>query len=491
MGIVIKQSIRSSILAYLGVLIGYVNVLWLFPYFLGADQIGLFRLIQSSAFLMATFGQFGLGSALVKFFPKLKDQKGFLCFIVLGGFIGFITFAVFTFLFKTEITAYFAKESGLFIEYFGITLLISLLLIQFQLLEAYCRSLLRIVIPTFIRDIQLRLSVTVLVVLYALNIITFEGLIQWLSGAYLLMVITVVFYLHHLRAFHLSFNFKFISRPLLKQIITYAVYMMIGAGGTQIVLQIDSIMVSGALGLDATGIYTIAFFIGVVIEMPKRSITQISAPLISQAFEKNDMPAVEKLYKQTSINQMIIGSLLLIGIWANLESLYLFIPNGEIYIQGINVVLFIGLGKLSDMIFGTNGEIIVMSKHYKFNVVAVGVLAILTIALNLLLIPKYGIEGAAIASFLAMLTFNLSKFLFVWVKFKIQPFSLGSIKLLAIIGLVLWVNQWVPKIEQTLLDIVVRSTVITILLVGLTVGFKVSKEVNNLVFGFTNRLRKN
>ena len=304
------------------------------------------------------------------------------------------------------------------------------------------------------------------------------------------MVITVIFYLRQLKAFQLSSNFKFINTALLKQIMTYAVYMMIGAGGTQIVLQIDSIMVSGALGLDATGIYTIAFFIGVVIEMPKRSITQISAPLISQAFEKNDMPAVEKLYKQTSINQMIIGSLLLIGIWANLESLYSFIPNGEIYIQGINVVLFIGLGKLSDMIFGTNGEIIVMSKHYKFNVVAVGILAILTITLNLLLIPKYGIEGAAIASFLAMLTFNLSKFLFVWVKFKIQPFSLGSIKLLAIIGLVLWVNQWVPKMELTLVDILIRSTVITVLLVGLTIGLKVSEEVNSLVFGFMNRFKK-
>ena len=490
MGIVVKQSIRSSVIAYLGVLIGYINVLWLFPYFLEADQIGLFRLIQSSAFLMATFGQFGLSSALVKFFPKLKYQKGFLSFIILGGVFGFVLFAAFTFLFKTEITAYFAKESGLFIEYFGITLLISFILIQFQLLEAYCRSLLKIVIPTLIRDIQLRLSVTVLVVLYALNIITFNGLIQWLSAAYLLMVITVIFYLLQLKAFQLSLNFKFINTALLKQIMTYAVYMMIGAGGTQIVLQIDSIMVSGALGLDATGIYTIAFFIGVVIEMPKRSITQISAPLISQAFEKNDMPAVEKLYKQTSINQMIIGSLLLIGIWANLESLYSFIPNGEIYIQGINVVLFIGLGKLSDMIFGTNGEIIVMSKHYKFNVVAVGILAILTIALNILLIPKYGIEGAAIASFLAMLTFNLSKFLFVWVKFKIQPFSMGSIKLLAIIGLVLWVNQWIPTLELTLLDILIRSTVISVLLVGLTIGLKVSEEVNSLVFGFVNRFKK-
>ncbi|MGW8122137.1 oligosaccharide flippase family protein [Roseivirga echinicomitans] len=491
MGIVIKQSIRSSIVAYLGVLIGYVNVLWLFPYFLDADQIGLFRLIQSSAFLMATFGQFGLGSALVKFYPKLKDEKGFVSAILFGGIIGFIIFTAFTFLFKSEITAYFSKESALFVEFFGITLLISFLLIQFQLLEAYCRSLLKIVIPTLIRDIQLRLSITALVVVYALGFISFTGLIQWLLVVHLLLLVTVGVYLIRLKAFSFSLNFKFLNKALFKQITTYALYMMIGAGGTQIVLQIDSIMVSGALGLEATGIYTIAFFIGVVIEMPKRSITQISAPLISQAFEKDDMAAVEKLYKQTSINQMIIGSLLLIGIWANLESLYSFIPNGEIYIQGINVVLFIGLGKLSDMVFGTNGEIIVMSKHYKFNVIAVSVLAVLTIALNLLLIPKYGIEGAAIASFLAMLTFNLSKFLFVWAKFKIQPFSLSSLKFLIIIAVVLLVNQMLPTLDHVLLDMAVRSFMISVVLLGATVGLKISEEVNQVLANLIKRVKKN
>jgi O-antigen/teichoic acid export membrane protein len=256
--------------------------------------------------------------------------------------------------------------------------------------------------------------------------------------------------------------------------------MLIGAGGTQIVLQIDSIMVSGQLGLEATGIYTIAFFIGIVIEMPRRSIAQISSALIAQAFEKEDIPAVNKLYKQTAINQMIIGSLLLIGIWANLENLYSFIPNGQLYISGINVVLFIGLGKLSDMAFGTNGEIIVMSKHYKFNVIAVAILAFLTIGLNLILIPKYGIEGAAIASFLAMLIFNISKFLFVWIKFKIQPFSINTLKFLAIVGVVLFGNRLLPPLENVFFDILVRSIAITILFAILTLGLKVSVEVNGL-----------
>jgi O-antigen/teichoic acid export membrane protein len=480
LGIVINQSIKSSAIAYLGVIIGYANVLWLFPYFLESEQIGLFRLIQSSAFLMATFGQFGLSSSLVKFFPRFKNEKGFLAFTLIGGGVGSLFLFLLTLLFKNQITAYFSQESALFVEYFSITLLISVCLVQFQIFEAYCRSLLKIVIPTLIRDILLRLSITVLIALFALGIISFDLLIQVLLGVYALMVISIFGYLKSIQSFSFKLDFSFLNKKVLKEIVTYSLFMLIGAGGTQIVLQIDSIMVSGQLGLEATGIYTIAFFIGIVIEMPRRSIAQISSALIAQAFEKEDIPAVNKLYKQTAINQMIIGSLLLIGIWANLENLYSLIPNGQLYISGINVVLFIGLGKLSDMAFGTNGEIIVMSKHYKFNVIAVAILAFLTIGLNLILIPKYGIEGAAIASFLAMLIFNISKFLFVWIKFKIQPFSINTLKFLGIVGVVLFGNRLLPPLENVFFDILVRSIAITILFAILTLGLKVSVEVNGL-----------
>ncbi|MGK0488176.1 MAG: O-antigen/teichoic acid export membrane protein, partial [Candidatus Endobugula sp.] len=200
MGIVINQSIKSSAIAYLGVIIGYANVLWLFPYFLESEQIGLFRLIQSSAFLMATFGQFGLSSSLVKFFPRFKNEKGFLAFTLIGGGVGSLFLFLLTLLFKNQITAYFSQESALFVEYFSITLLISVCLVQFQIFEAYCRSLLQIVIPTLIRDIQLRLSITVLIALFALGIISFDLLIQVLLGVYALMVISIFGYLKSIQS---------------------------------------------------------------------------------------------------------------------------------------------------------------------------------------------------------------------------------------------------------------------------------------------------
>ncbi|OEK00343.1 hypothetical protein BFP97_01920 [Roseivirga sp. 4D4] len=481
MGIVIRQSIKSSIVAYLGVAIGYINVLWLYPYFLSTEQVGLFRLIQSSAYLLATFGQVGLGQSLVKFFPEQKDNKSFTGAILLGGLMGFLLLCAVVLIFRPSIFGYFSSESELFVDYFQVTLLISFLIIQFQLLEAYSRSLLQIVTPTFLRDVGLRILTTVILLFYGFEFIAFEMLVYLLIGIYGFVFLSLASTLRIKGQLPLEFDFSFLKNGVGKRILNYGFYSLIGAGGTQIILQIDSIMISGAIGLEATGIYTIAFFIGVVVEMPKRAITQISSALLSQSFNKGDMAAVKKLYQQTSINQMIIGTLLLIGIWANLENIYHFVPNRESYIGGFNVVLFIALGKLCDMAFGTNGEIIVMSKYYRFNVVAVSSLAILTILLNLWLIPEYGIEGAAIASFLSMFFFNLIKYIFVFAKFGIQPFTRSSIVFVIIAVLTLVINYFLPSMPSIYLDIIVRSLAIVIVLTGLTFALKVSSELNHLL----------
>ena len=75
MGIVIKQSIRSSIFAYIGVIIGALNFLYFFPKFLSPDQVGLIRVIPSAAFLMATFAQLGLSSSMIRFYPEMSKER--------------------------------------------------------------------------------------------------------------------------------------------------------------------------------------------------------------------------------------------------------------------------------------------------------------------------------------------------------------------------------------------------------------------------------
>jgi O-antigen/teichoic acid export membrane protein len=191
---------------------------------------------------------------------------------------------------------------------------------------------------------------------------------------------------------------------------------------------------------------------------------------------------VASLYRKTSINQLIIGSLLLIGVWINLDNIFDLMPNGKNFELGKWVVIIIGFGKLIDMLFGPSSEIIVLSKYYRFNIILIILLAAMVIISNNILIPRYGIEGAAWGSAFALITFNAIKFIFIYIKFGIQPFEWATIKVLIIGAVTLVINALLFNIDNILVDIVFRSAVVTIVFSLLILWTGASADINT-VFG--------
>jgi O-antigen/teichoic acid export membrane protein len=248
-------------------------------------------------------------------------------------------------------------------------------------------------------------------------------------------------------------------------------------------------MVASMLGLDALGIYSTAFYIAVLIELPKRAIAQIGMSIIATAYKNNNVSEIKAIYKKSSINNLIIGSLLFIGIWINLDNIFSIMPNSELFKVGKWIVLIIGAGKLIDMIAGLNGEIIVMSKHYRINVYLVVLLTLFTILANYLLIPIYGLEGAAIGSSLALLFFNLSKFGFLYWKESIQPFSLKTLVVILIASLTLLTGLYLPVFDNPYVDILYRSIIATFLFGSLILWLKPSEDIQNLITGFIKKFK--
>ncbi len=494
MGVVFRQSFYTTVLTYVGVVIGYVNVLILFPKFLSPEQIGLVRLIPSAAFLLLPIAQLGLAQCTVRYYPAFeKTEKGpgqLLAFGVVGVTVGYLLTLVLYQVFKEPITAYFAAESALVNEYQGVILAV-LLVMSFQAVaEGYSRALLKIIAANFAKEVLVRVGSSITVLLFALDLISFEWLVYSMVIVYGLSLVFLLGYLAHRNLLQVHFSFGDIKRPLLKEMFTYSLYALLGAGGSFIILNIDQIMISGMLGLHWNGIYTTAFYIAVVIEMPRRALTQITTPLVSRAFDKQDISEVDKLYKKVSINQMLAGMLLYIGIAANLSSIFKLVPNNEVFIQGITVVNIIGLGKLLDMTFSLNGEIIVMSKYFRFNVLSLVVLAILAVLLNQLLIPLYGIDGAAWASAIALLLYNVVKMTFVKWRLGIQPFTGKNLLMLPIGGVILLLGTYFPVFSNIVVDILLRSTLITVLFLGAVVFFRISPDANEVMIHVAKRLKR-
>jgi O-antigen/teichoic acid export membrane protein len=239
--------------------------------------------------------------------------------------------------------------------------------------------------------------------------------------------------------------------------------------------------VAGLLGHAPDEIYTTSFYMATVIEIPKRAMTQVATPLISRGFEKNDTAEIHNIYHKTALNQFLLGTLLLIGIAANLDSIFMLMPKGEIYQAGKWVVVIVGAGKLVDMLFGPSSEIIVYSKYYAFNIVLIVLLAVMIITANNILIPAYGIAGAAMGAALTLVVFNAVKFIFIWVKLGLQPFSGAFLKVLLVGGLSWAVHLLIPRVEPVILDIILRSGAITLVFSVLTVWMKISPDANGIL----------
>ena len=105
----------------------------------------------------------------------------------------------------------------------------------------------------------------------------------------------------------------------------------------------------------------------------------------------------------------------------------------------------------------------------------------MTVVLNYFFIPKFGIKGAAIASFLAISLYDTAKVIYVNVKYNMQPFSRGTAYLLIIIITSFALAQWVPDIENRYLSLAVNTLFTAVLYIGLLYLSKMSETFNGLV----------
>ena len=69
MGIIAKQSIKGTIVTYLGVAVGFVTTFFVITRFLSAEDIGLARVMIDAATLFIGLAQLGTSASIMRFYP--------------------------------------------------------------------------------------------------------------------------------------------------------------------------------------------------------------------------------------------------------------------------------------------------------------------------------------------------------------------------------------------------------------------------------------
>ena len=228
--------------------------------------------------------------------------------------------------------------------------------------------------------------------------------------------------------------------------------------------------------------------------MPYRSLGAILRPHISDAMAKQDVKAAEVLCKNVALHQFLAGSFVFLLVWINIDLLFDLLPNGDIYRLGKWAVLILSLGRLVYSTLAVTTTVLSYSKYYYYSLLFTIFLALTSIGLNLLLVPRWDINGGALAYFASYFIYFMLLVAFIKWKIGAQPFS-GKMFPVLLVVLVLFAINWgwsmlmtpwfeglfARPIHGLLIDGFLKS--VLLLALGLTAVYKlkVSSSVNNLL----------
>ncbi|MEL7020824.1 MAG: hypothetical protein AAGK47_04410, partial [Bacteroidota bacterium] len=228
MGVIKSQGIKQSLVVYTGVIFGAISWLFIYPQ-LEPSQLGLIKFIEGTALLVTPFVFLGGNSLSVRFFPRFKNQatghNGFLAFLLLLLVVGLVLFVLLSYLFRTEILTYYANQSDDFrtyLEYLPYIIPIVIFMALASLLTQYTMNFKRIVIPALFNDLLPKIWIPGSILLFLAGAIGFARVIDSLIVLYAIVFIGMLVYVSTLGQLFVRPRFKFIKKPLLKEMGIYA-----------------------------------------------------------------------------------------------------------------------------------------------------------------------------------------------------------------------------------------------------------------------------
>jgi O-antigen/teichoic acid export membrane protein len=478
LGIVLKQSFINTLIVYLAFAIGGVNVLFLYTRFLDGEYYGLVTFLLSAANLLMPITAFGVQYTIVKFYSsyesKIERDKFLNLALILPlliaiplGFLGNV--------FYEQISLLLSEKNAVIKDYTYIIYLVAIATAYFEVFYAWSKVQLRSVFGNFIKEMYNRLAVMALLFCVYFEFITEVEFIYYLTGAYFLRLLIMMLY-----AFKLYFPKITFSLPSnYKEIFKYSLYIILAGSAGAILLDIDKVMIPSKEEIALAAYYSVAVFIGTAIEAPGRAMLQILQPLTSKAINENNFTEINKLYKQSSINLLLVCGLFFLLVNLNIQELFKLLPQE--YSGGKWVVLMISGAKLYKMFLGINGEIIMNSKYYKMLLpLAIG-MALSVILLNDWLIDLYSTDGAAISTLVVILFFSTIKLWYVKRKFSITPYSKKTGQLIVLIILV-FVSFYFWNFQfQPIVNIILKTVLISVIYLFTVIKLEISLDINKLL----------
>ena len=214
-----------------------------------------------------------------------------------------------------------------------------------------------------------------------------------------------------------------------KELFTFS-FPLLFAGIAGIVMGWTDTLMLGYFSSSAdVGIYNAALPTAQLIRSIPAAFVAIFFPVISELYARNKIDDLRRTYSVVTkwMLALIFPAFLLVLLFPDQIIKILF---GVEYIAGATALSILVFGFMIGMVVGPAGEVLGTYGRTKTVMTISYIGAIINFLLNLLLIPIYGINGAAIATGFSLAFLYVLNFLFAYRVAKVQPFRLSYLKII-------------------------------------------------------------
>lgn len=490
MGIIKRQASKSSWTSLIGVAVSAASALYVIPT-LPSKIYGTVSIVIGVASLLLPFTLLGLNSTYLRFNESYSEshREG----VFRKFYIAHTTFSV-----LLSICFYFASNWFLTKFYNSSDLpsntgvYISFMLFfmgQFTLLSSYITSKYRLNVVRIAELIFQKLGIPVIFLIYIFFNLSTTHLLLLLSLLYLLRAISLVYFKHRYATNRAQIRTTQIK--LNKATVPYSIFALLAVILHQAIIDIDTLMVGSLVGVSEAGIYKYAFYIAIIIDLPRINLVSLLFPLISKYQHENNNKKLNEIYKRSSNLLFSLGCIMLLFILPSLDDFFSIIPNGDNFKSARMIIIYISLAKLFNMLMGVNFEIIASSKNYLI-MLAINLIALIVVIIaNLALIPPLGADGAALATLIVWIIYNSTAMLYLKHKYQLFPFSTNTLKIFITAVVAFLIIYQIPiTFNSSFLNIAFRS-LITMPFVFVFYKLKLSTDLNDQINKYVKPFTRN
>lgn len=169
--------------------------------------------------------------------------------------------------------------------------------------------------------------------------------------------------------------------------------------------QIDTLALGAIKGVKAAGIYSMAKWLSGVIGLVVTAVNAVLAPSAASLYKQGNITGLQNTVTRSARALLFLS--LPLTVFLMLCGTPILRLGGAEFERGHIALVLLCIGQLVNAAMGSVGLLLMMTGHEREAAKGIGYGALANGVLSALLIPRWGIEGAAVAASLSLILWNL------------------------------------------------------------------------------------